>query len=72
MPKQREKLHELAMRRGEKGVSSIIEEALEDYLRAGEVRERLRCRALRLRGALSAAEAAALRRECRASRVHWR
>ena len=69
-PEHRARLLELAARRGEKGFSSVIQDALDAYLEAGAARERLR--SLKLRGALSATEAARLRREAEALRGFWR
>jgi len=71
-PEHRARLLELAARRGEKGFSSVIQEALDAYLEAGAARERLRIRALKLRGSLSAAEGARLRRNAEALRDFWR
>ena len=71
-PEHRAKLLELAARRGEKGFSSVIEEALESYLEKGAARERTRNRALKLRGSLPAAEAERLRRETEVLRGFWR
>ncbi len=68
----RAKLLELAARRGEKGFSSIIEEALRDYLDRDTRQEEVRGRALRLRGALSAKESDRLRSETGALRKSWR
>lgn len=71
-PEHRAKLLELAARRGEKGFSSVIAEALESYL-AGVAEKELLCRrALRLRGTLSKREADRLRDETNALREFWR
>jgi len=70
-PEQRTRLLELAARRGEKGFSRIVQEALDAYLRsrAGEDDKR---RILQLEGALSEEDAAALRKETRRIRDVWR
>ncbi len=71
-PEHRARLLELAARRGEKGFSSVIGEAIEDYLAAGRRGEELRNRALRLRGTLTGAEAERMRREAAELRSRWR
>ncbi len=71
-PEHRARLLELAARRGEKGFSSVIAEALEAYLDSAAENELRRKRALRLRGKIPAAEAERLRRETAAIRESWR
>ena len=71
-PEHRAKLLGLAARRGEKGFSSVIAEALESYLEGMAEREHLRRRALRLRGTLPRAEAEGLRHEAGTLRRIWR
>jgi hypothetical protein len=71
-PEHRARLLDLAARRGEKGFSSVIAEALDSYLERGARKERVRSRALRLRGTLPKQEARRLRRETRALRAFWR
>jgi hypothetical protein len=72
-PEHRARLLELAARRGEKGFSSLIGEALDLYLREdGPRREHLLARALKQRGSLSPAEAERLRQEVDALRRSWR
>jgi hypothetical protein len=71
-PAHRAKLLELAARRGEKGFSSVIAEALESYFRGNGNGAHVRERALRLRGSLSRKEADHLRRETQALRKQWR
>jgi predicted transcriptional regulator len=71
-PEHRAKLLELAARRGEKGFSSVISEAIEAYLEGAGDKERVRSRALRLRGTMPTAEANRLRQETEALRAHWR
>lgn len=68
----RARLLELAARRGEKGFSSVIAEALDAYLERASERERLRRRALRLLGSMPAAEAERLRRDAAVIREFWR
>ena len=68
----RAKLLELAARRGAKGFSLLVTEALEAYLRAESDREAQRKRAVRLRGALPAGEARALRVAAGELRRTWR
>jgi hypothetical protein len=71
-PEHRAKLLELAARRGAKGFSQLVGEALESYLLAEADREAHRKRALRLRGALPAREARTLRAAAEALRGTWR
>lgn len=72
-PEHRARLLEIAARRGEKGFSAVIAEALEFYFTEGEGRQRtLLTQALRQRGSLGKAEAARLRRETQALRKSWR
>ena len=61
-PEHRARLLKLAALRGEKGVSSVVAEAIDTYLEARPERERLRKIALRLRGKLSHGEAERLRK----------
>jgi hypothetical protein len=68
----RARLLELAARRGEKGFSSVIADALESYFQRITEKERLRRRALRLRGTLANKEAEGLRRSTLAVRGFWR
>jgi hypothetical protein len=68
----RAKLLELAARRGEKGFSSVIAEALEAYFRNNGNGDQARRRARRLRGALSGPEGDRLRRETESLRKQWR
>jgi metal-responsive CopG/Arc/MetJ family transcriptional regulator len=68
---QRAKLLELAARRGEKGFSSLIQEALEHYLR-DQNREQAISRALELEGLLGAEEAAELEAATKRIRSRWR
>jgi hypothetical protein len=68
----RAKLLEIAARRGEKGFSTIVAEAIELFLRAQEVRDGLRRQAMEVMGALDPEEAEALRRETERIRTSWR
>jgi predicted CopG family antitoxin len=71
-PDHRAKLLELAARRGEKGFSSVIAEAIDSYLAAkGEI-ERLRKNALQLSGKISSSEADELLSKTRQAREFWR
>ena len=71
-PEHRAKLVELAARRGAKGFSQLVGEALEAYLRAEADRAARRKRAVRLKGTLPAREARALRDAAEALRRTWR
>jgi predicted transcriptional regulator len=71
-PEHRAKLLALAARRGSKGFSAIVAEALEAYLRAEADREAQRRRAGLLKGALAGGEADDLRRTTAAIRGTWR
>jgi predicted transcriptional regulator len=68
----RAKLLEIAGRRGEKGFSGIIGEAVEIYLRTQGADEARRRAALALRGALGGAQAERLRRAAAGLRESWR
>lgn len=68
----RSKLLEMAARRGEKGFSRIVEEALEAYFAGeGERRDRIE-RAVGALGSLGEADADRLEREVRRLRGTWR
>ena len=71
-PEHRAKLLELAARRGEKGFSSVINEAVEVYLAGSTEQDRLRKRALRLRGTLPHNEARRLQQSSETLRGFWR
>jgi predicted DNA-binding protein len=71
-PEQRVRLMELAARRGEKGFSRIVREALDAYLRAQAAKADKRRRVLLLKGALDADEADGLRAATREIRESWR
>lgn len=68
----RAQLLELAARRGKKGFSELIEEALEMYFGALRSDKRARKKASATRGALSAAQAEELRERTRELRASWR
>lgn len=68
----RAKLLELAGRRGEKGFSDLVAEAIGSYLAALEHREEARRKARSLRGCLSDEEAAEMREIASDLRAHWR
>jgi len=71
-PEHRAKLLELAARRGTKGFSHLVTEALEAYLRAEGDREAQRRRAVLLKGKLPTREAQALRIVTAELRRNWR
>jgi predicted transcriptional regulator len=68
----RAKLLELAARRGQKGYSKLLAEAIESYLESLARDEEKRQAALQLRGTLTAKEAEELRKATRALRESWR
>ena len=69
---QRAKLLETAAKRGEKGFSSIVQEALADYFDAEERRQEKVRRALEVIGSLDADQTAALEKSVRELRQRWR
>lgn len=68
---QRARLLEIAARRGEKGFSGIIQEALEYYLRTQQQSEAVE-QALKSRGKLSNAEGDQIHESALALRSRWR
>jgi len=68
----RARLLEIAARRGEKGFSALINEAVEMYLEAADAGEAARKAALALRGRLGARETSGLRAATGALRESWR
>ena len=68
----RAKLLELAARRGKKGFSDLIEEALELYLDSLQSDEQARRKALATRGSLSAEQTDKLRQCAHELRERWR
>ena len=71
-PEQRARLMEMAARRGVKGFSKLVQEALDAYLSAAAGEGEKRRRALMLKGVLDAPEADGLRAATRAIRESWR
>lgn len=71
-PEHRSALLALAARRGEKGFSSVLEEAIGQYLEGEQERDRRRQELLSLAASLSPKEAAELRQTTRALRESWR
>ena len=71
-PEHRARLLELAARRGQKGFSEIIGEALDAYLSAQAGKTEKRRRARLLQGVLSMKEARALRDTTAQIRGSWR
>jgi len=68
----RSRLLTIAARRGEKGFSSIVNEAIQAYLEAEGDREQRRKKALSVQGSLTAREARELREHAAAERSRWR
>jgi metal-responsive CopG/Arc/MetJ family transcriptional regulator len=68
----RARLLELAARRGERGFSALVEEALERYLEDDERRRRQAEHAKAVLGTLSDSEADELEGSVRALRERWR
>jgi hypothetical protein len=71
-PEHRSALLALAARRGEKGFSSVLAEAIEEYLDEEKTRVQRRKELLSLAGSLSANEAKALRNTATSIRENWR
>ena len=71
-PEHRSALLALAARRGEKGFSSVLAEAIEEYLDEEKTRVHRRKELLSLAGSLSADEAKALRNTATSLRENWR
>jgi predicted transcriptional regulator len=71
-PEHRARLMELAARRGEKGFSKLVKQALDAYLRSQTGEEEKRRRALMLKGALDSRDAERLRETTRQIRESWR
>jgi len=71
-PEHRTALLALASRRGQKGFSAVLGEAIENYLRGEADREKRRRTLLAVAGTLSAEEADRLRRAVRELRRNWR
>jgi hypothetical protein len=62
----------LAARRGEKGFSSVLAEAIEEFLHGEQKRAQRRRELLALGGSLSDEDAAELRNATQELRKHWR
>jgi metal-responsive CopG/Arc/MetJ family transcriptional regulator len=71
-PQHRSALLALAARRGEKGFSSVLAEAIEEYLDEERTRVQRRKELLSLAGSLSAEEAKRLRSTATSLRENWR
>jgi hypothetical protein len=71
-PQHRSALLALAARRGEKGFSSVLAEAIEEYLNEERTRLQRRKQLLSLAGSLSAEEAQNLRSMTASLREDWR
>jgi len=71
-PQHRSALLALAARRGEKGFSSVLAEAIEEYLDEERTRVQRRKELLFLAGSLSAEEAKSLRSTATSLRENWR
>jgi predicted DNA-binding protein len=69
---QRARLLELAARRGEKGFSAVIREAVDHYLKEVEIRDRAVDQAVEILGSFREEEAEALRERVAEARRHWR
>jgi hypothetical protein len=71
-PEHRSALLAMAAKRGEKGFSSVLEEAIDRFLAGEDERERRRRALLSLEGCLTEAEADELRQTTRRIRQEWR
>jgi hypothetical protein len=71
-PEHRSALLALAARRGQKGFSFVLAEAIDQYLSGERERKRRRQELLSLAGSLSAKEAEDLRQSTKAVRESWR
>ena len=71
-PEHRSALLALASRRGEKGFSAVLGEAIETFLQGEVGREQRRKTLLSLGGSLSKKEGADLRRTAKELRGSWR
>ena len=69
---QRAKLLHLAARRGMKGFSALVQEALDQYLKARAGRDDEVQAALAVRGTLKGKDAERLAEACRELRSNWR
>ena len=71
-PEHRSALLSLAARRGEKGFSSVLAEAIDNYLSCGGARVQQRTELLSQGGTLPATEAEYLRLATQSLRENWR
>jgi hypothetical protein len=71
-PQHRSALLALAACRGEKGFSSVLAEAIEEYLNEERTRVQRRKEVLSLAGSLSSDEAKILRSTTKSLRENWR
>jgi predicted transcriptional regulator len=71
-PEHRARLLELAARKGMKGFSSLVEDALEQYFVAQAQEDAKRAAASRLKGVLNEKDAEVLREEADRIRKQWR
>lgn len=71
-PEHRAALLALAASRGLKGFSSVLEDAIESYLKGAEDRDLRRRDLLSLQGSLTESEADELRHTARELRESWR
>jgi hypothetical protein len=71
-PEHRSALLALAARRGEKGFSSVLAEAIDEFLKGEAARRRRREEVLALAGALGPEDAEDLRATARSLREGWR
>jgi hypothetical protein len=71
-PEHRARILELAAKRGEKGFSSVVAEALELFLDSKSRRTEAIRGALALRGSMPGTEAASLSDRTRKIRANWR
>jgi metal-responsive CopG/Arc/MetJ family transcriptional regulator len=68
----RARLLELAARRGEKGFSNLVREAVELYLAGADTREEARRRAIAVLGSVREDDARQLEESARRLRERWR
>lgn len=71
-PEHRSALLALAARRGQKGFSIVLEEAIEHYLRGETERQKKKQKLLSLAGSLSESDASDLRASAQSLRERWR
>jgi hypothetical protein len=71
-PEHRAALISIASKRGHKGFSGVLAEAIDTYLQGEDERAKRKARLLALGGSLSAKDAEHLRSVSRRLREHWR